>query len=119
MSHSIARLFSVGKHCLLICTMFLLSQEIFCQFNENSISQTSPDKQLNLLFRLHNGADIEYKVVYHQKEILGWSPLGLVAKTQPIPSGKISLGKIGRTTVNATFAWPLVKMQPFITNTTR
>lgn len=106
MPQPIARFYSAGKYCMLFCSLLLITVNLSSQTGENIITQLSPDKQLSLSFRLHNGTDIEYKVVYHQKEILDWSPLGLVTKTQSIPSGKIATGKITRSAVNENFAWP-------------
>ena len=106
MPRSNPRFLRVGKDCLLILILLFFCENIICQVNENVISQLSPDKQLNLSFRIHNGSAIEYRVEYHQKEVMSWSPLGLVTKNQLIPAGKLTMGKITRNAKDETFAWP-------------
>jgi alpha-glucosidase len=104
---SLTRLFSDAKYFLIVFLVgFLSGSNVFSQSKDNIVSQSSPDKQLDLYFRLHEGIAIDYRVEYHKREILGWSPLGLVTNNGSIPSGRISDPKITRTGKDETFAWP-------------
>ncbi len=102
-----ARLFTKAWYCLLICLFFCVSAStVLSQSKSNVINQLSPDRQLSLNFRQLEGKTLEYRVDYHKKVILGWSPLGLATKNGSIPSRKISEPKIVRSSTNETFAWP-------------
>ena len=102
-----ARLLKTGKCFLLIVTVvFLSGLSAYSQLKDDLVSLSSPDKQLQLSFRLHEGVAIEYKVEYRKKEVLGWSPLGLVTAKGSLPSGKLGAPKITRTAKDETFAWP-------------
>lgn len=102
-----AGLFAARKQFLYFFILCALSvQDSYSQAADTILSQSSPDKQLTLYFRLHNASSIDYRVEYHKKELLNWSPLGLLYKEAAIPSGKISIAKITRTATDETFAWP-------------
>lgn len=102
-----ARPFRTAKYCLIVFMVgFLSGTNVFSQSPDHIVSQSSPDKQLQLYFRLHADRAIDYRVEYHKKEILGWSPLGLIAKNGSIPSGRVSDPKITRNSKDETFAWP-------------
>lgn len=104
---SFARLFTKARYFLLLSLFaFLSPSTVFSQSKNSVVNQLSPDRQLSVYFRLLEGKTIEYRVEYHQKEILGWSTLGLTTKSGSIPSGKISEPKIVRSSKDESFAWP-------------
>ncbi len=69
-------------------------------------SISSPDKQL--WFYLRTGQQgINYSVTYRNKELLEWSPLGLVFENHILPGEGVTLDVTGTLEKNETLSWPL------------
>lgn len=93
-------------------SLFILLGCLICyhisigQKPDTTISQTSPDKQLWLYIRLHNHTTIDYRVVYQKKEILSWSPLGILLNDRSLPGENCNISKITKTATYEIFDWP-------------
>lgn len=69
-------------------------------------SVISPDH--NLVFYLKtDDKGIAYRVVYKQKQILNWSPLGLVMEDHTVPGTAVTASTAIKRTVNQVIPWPM------------
>jgi alpha-glucosidase len=84
----------------------LFANQSFTQKHVPSVSQSSPDKQLVFYIRPDTAHGVEYSVVYKEKQVINWSPLGLVLFDQNIPGRTARMGQITTGNIDETFDWP-------------
>ncbi len=83
----------------------LCVQQISAQTDLNQFSLSSPDEKLVCHIRLSEETSVSYEVLYEGREIIAWSPLGLVLSNRIIPAGKLQLEQLARTETREKFAW--------------
>jgi alpha-glucosidase len=88
---------------LMVCCLGL--QQIKAQSADTPISIASPDQQLVCRVRLYEKTTVSYQVLYEGKEIINWSPLGLLLSDRILPSGNLQLKELSRTETHEKFAW--------------
>lgn len=94
---------SYFSKALLFCLLCL--QQIKAQSVDNPFRIQSPDQQLVCQIRLYEKTTVSYQVLYEGKEIISWSPLGLVLTDRILPSGNLKLKELSRTETHERFAW--------------
>ncbi|MDE3251378.1 MAG: glycoside hydrolase family 97 catalytic domain-containing protein [Bacteroidota bacterium] len=88
---------------LVVCILNL--QQVRAQSADKPFSIASPDHQLECKVRLNEKTTVSYQVLYEGKEIINWSPLGLVLTDRILPSGSLELKELARSETHEKFAW--------------
>lgn len=91
--------------CKVLFVCILCFQQSKAQSVDKTFSISSPDHQLVCQIRLYEKTTISYHVLFEGKEMISWSPLGLVLTDRIQPSGKLQLKELNRTEIHKKFAW--------------
>lgn len=85
---------------------FLFALNVSGQAGDTVVSTASPDKKLVFFLRWQNHSTLTYKLVYGQKEIVNWSPLGLELSGQTqLPANGMEISKLTQSVTDETFPW--------------
>jgi len=77
----------------------------YAQQTDSIYSQSSPNKQLVLQLRFLEKQDLQYRVIYQQKEVISWSTLGFIMDTNGGTATPVKNILTKRNSVDETIPW--------------
>jgi alpha-glucosidase len=89
----------LGLLCCFFCT------GAFAEKADTVFQLASPDTQLVYQVKVAKQSSLLYRVVYRKKEIIRWSPLGLVLESESLPGNEVTVRHVMRSAKNEMIPW--------------